>query len=959
MKNRPKLPHPNLIFAACEGPFSSIILLEALLISLFFCQISQAGLLANWNFDNQSLADSSGNGKTLLTDHGSAEYLDEGDGKILNASEDSFYYDFGNEAQLNHFTISFWAKTQAGGNNWKNYWALLSSVEQTGTNNDYAGLRFQCIDNAGKIGGVAIYNGGKDQDYAPISNIGGFSIGFNPSWELPRSEYDHFVFTVDNGAAKLYINDTQRWSGNWTNTDKIGIFSLAGCYNAGNGRDMPAYFDNVSVYNRGLTAGEVNSIFQAGSGSTNNFADIYSRELSGTEGKWSENVWKHQLGESGTITENRGWTDFSQVKLNSSNDAVLTIDQDIHTSKTTLTGNVTLSVEERKTAVIRGLEGSSFIKSGAGTLKIEGDENYLADTSKDPAAVAVQLRVTGGILDITGSAKLFNTQSTDYYNASTITIETNGTLRISNFVNYGSSNLKCLASNSNVRILDGGTVEITGGNQSGQNSFEVTSKGGTLLSSVANATVTFEKFVDGSDNVHPILLNGNLTLGGAGDINLLAPISGGGGLIKAGTGKATIASSENTFTGDIVANEGILDISGKTQSNIRILGGTVQVLSGAEVSAQRILICDAAGLNEKTSTLNIQGGTVTITGTQKAENTGANLMIGHWAGNAVLNVTGGTLNVKDAWTLLSWDSSGELNISGTGVANLYGIDIHNSRESTAALNVTDGGTLNVGEAGIFFIPTDDQPTQRDSKTITFGNSTIGAFADWNSSMNITLAGTETGTTFHTTDSVDSATGRTITLEGALSGAGGLNVTGNGTLVLSGNNTYSGHTIVSSGATLQLDGSIANSALKLEENATLRGCGDSVLKSIETAANSRLLFEVDAEGNLHSWNVLDTATLSAGILDFEFEDLDAIADTSLTLLTASQMEHPEQLSELLAEAWQGILDLSILHGMDGRLALVASVSSGNVPEPSTWLLGMLGILGGMWCTRKKWAPGKVC
>ena len=68
------------------------------------------GLMANWNFDAGALTDSSGNGRTLLTNQGAAEYTANSSGKALNVSGDSFYYDFGDSAQLNNFTISLWTK---------------------------------------------------------------------------------------------------------------------------------------------------------------------------------------------------------------------------------------------------------------------------------------------------------------------------------------------------------------------------------------------------------------------------------------------------------------------------------------------------------------------------------------------------------------------------------------------------------------------------------------------------------------------------------------------------------------------------------------------------------------------------------------------------------------------------------------------------------------------------------
>jgi autotransporter-associated beta strand protein/T5SS/PEP-CTERM-associated repeat protein len=64
---------------------------------------------------------------------------------------------------------------------------------------------------------------------------------------------------------------------------------------------------------------------------------------------------------------------------------------------------------------------------------------------------------------------------------------------------------------------------------------------------------------------------------------------------------------------------------------------------------------------------------------------------------------------------------------------------------------------------------------------------------------------------------------TITLAARISGSGTLSKAGTGTLVLTGNSSYSGATTVNAG-TLVVNGSIANSAVTVNSGATLGGAG---------------------------------------------------------------------------------------------------------------------------------------
>ncbi len=123
----------------------------------------------------------------------------------------------------------------------------------------------------------------------------------------------------------------------------------------------------------------------------------------------------------------------------------------------------------------------------------------------------------------------------------------------------------------------------------------------------------------------------------------------------------------------------------------------------------------------------------------------------------------------------------------------------------------NGGVLLVGGGGIL--------AQLGSAAFSFGGGTMGSTAPWSSSMPMTLTAAVGDATINTT-------GGDIGLSGVLSGYGGLEKTGTGTLTLSASNTYLGNTTVNAG-TLAIgalgllgSGGLYNSNIAIAAGATL-------------------------------------------------------------------------------------------------------------------------------------------
>jgi autotransporter-associated beta strand protein len=227
---------------------------------------------------------------------------------------------------------------------------------------------------------------------------------------------------------------------------------------------------------------------------------------------------------------------------------------------------------------------------------------------------------------------------------------------------------------------------------------------------------------------------------------------------------------------------------GYSTGTLTVSGGTVSENGGI------FMIARAGGQG----TLTIQtGGTVNV-GTTKTEPLAISYD-GNAANVGTLNMQGGVLNVGasgfQSSQLLFFDSGAAaagstavVNQTGGTIAAWGGIvfGLNGGAAGSSATFIQSGGTLDVGPNGIT-----KGAAYNGTLGITLSGGTVGdlALPGWSSSLPITLGTANGNITFNCAN--------TITLSGALTGAGGLYVTG-GTLALNGANNYSGSTVVSNG-----------------------------------------------------------------------------------------------------------------------------------------------------------------
>ncbi|MEK7865430.1 MAG: autotransporter-associated beta strand repeat-containing protein, partial [Planctomycetota bacterium] len=251
--------------------------------------------------------------------------------------------------------------------------------------------------------------------------------------------------------------------------------------------------------------------------------------------------------------------------------------------------------------------------------------------------------------------------------------------------------------------------------------------------------------VTNNNNVDGLTTNDN-----GDDTVFSGVISGTGSLTKAGQGTLTL-SGVNTYTGATVIGDGVLQI-----------GVNNALSSTTTLSIDNDALLDLNGFSTTVGSL-----------------AGSGLVVNGQGGNDTLTIGGNNTSTSFGGTIF-----GEVSLTkvGTGTQTLSGSNIHEGPTTVSA------GTLRQGtDFALSFI----------SDHVVNGTLDLGGFAAEVAS----LAGS--GNVINNDDEfITNGSGASTTFSGVISGPGDLVKLGEGTLTLSGSNTYTGETIIEEG-TLRL------------------------------------------------------------------------------------------------------------------------------------------------------------
>jgi autotransporter-associated beta strand protein len=435
-------------------------------------------------------------------------------------------------------------------------------------------------------------------------------------------------------------------------------------------------------------------------------------------------------------------------------------------SISTITGSTT--VNDTTTLALSGsgsiAQSSQVVLQGAGNFDISATTAGASITSLASSSATATVSLGSQALTITGT--------TNATFAGVIQDTGGGALVIGNGTTGASQTLSRTNTYTGGTTINTGSTLYLSGTGSIQSSSGVTlvGAGATFDISQLTGTTTTIVTLNSSGGAGTVTLGAKtLGIGGTGG-SFSGVIQGTGGFVV-GAGASQTLTGTNTYTGETsISDTGTLFLSGSgsiaQSKEVNLLGTGIFDISGTTsgASIQALIGTATPTVNLGTKTLTITGSIGFVSGFNGSIQGSGNLVVGNGTNTALLWFGSSATN--------TYTGSTTINANGTLALN------------SDVLGATSG--------------------------LTFNGGTLEALGGFASSRGITL--NNIGATPGGTIQVDNA-GDTVTLSGALSGAGGLTKTGSGTLTLTGSsNSYTGATTVNAG-TLAItgSGSIASSS----------------------------------------------------------------------------------------------------------------------------------------------------
>jgi len=453
-------------------------------------------------------------------------------------------------------------------------------------------------------------------------------------------------------------------------------------------------------------------------------------------------------------------------------------------------------------------------KTGPGTLQLTGANSFAGPlTIRDGAVEAVAgvglpatnaLRLRGGVLEGSGAWSGSIGSGAQQVNWS------DGT-------DGGSGGFAARGGNLGVSLNGGAALTW------GAGGFVPAGSALVLGSATADSVVDVQNAIDLGSAVREIKVVDNPL--SAADVGRISGVLWGtGGINKTGQGVLELAGA-NAYTGGTTVAQGTLRVGnaaaiGASSAVTVQRGGTLDLADGS------VAIASLAGNGQValgTGTLSV--GTANTSATFSGVISGSGGLVKVGTGTLTLSecrvLTNGVyVTVPSAYTGATIVEEGTLALTGAAPAGAPGL----LGNSTGAILV-GRNTAGTNDAALV-ISFGDGVIGRDI-TVRAGNSGVATLGGANTSGNALFSGAitleKTANFIATLAPVDpnaspgtQPPAATVTFSGAIGGVGGINKVGNGTVILTGANSYSGDTTILQGAIRAADGAglPASSALRL-------------------------------------------------------------------------------------------------------------------------------------------------
>lgn len=554
---------------------------------------------------------------------------------------------------------------------------------------------------------------------------------------------------------------------------------------------------------------------------------------------------------------------------------------------------------------------------GSSTLSIEG-QDFTSGTGQ----------VTFGETTLTGNADFNVTNPTSGSGVTNLNLGAIGDGGSAfGLTKSGNGTLTSNATNTytGATIVNGGTLALgSAGNLS--SSTALTINGTFTVNAISGSSLSVAS-LSGNSSGSVIIGAKNLTVGNANNTDFAGVLSGtGASLTKVGSGTLSL-SGANTYTGATTISVGTLQIgSGGTTGSLstssaitndgalafnrsdNISQGTQ--FNSTAISGSGFLVQNGSGTLTLSSANTYTGGTIFNAGTIQVNNASALHTTGNltFGGGALRYGTGITQDFsprfKNSSSAIVIDTNGENITFGSAIdsSNAGGLTKNGAGDLTlsGSNSFTGNVTLNTGR----LILGNDSALGGTAGNIVINSGTIDVTAartlsgnkaqNWNG--NFTFSGSNTlnmgaGAVTLGANSTVTVSASTLSVGGDISGAGyGLSKTGAGTLVLSGNNSYSGVTTINSGTV------VFNGANALSSSTSLLNASGTTLSLSDGATNTTTVsggltlnntsFVFDLSGSsADRLNFGGSASLSgSNVININF--LSAASAGNFTLFTAA-------------------------------------------------------------------------